>query len=405
VLLLAVVLSSGCAALTNPVADGIPVNRLPPDLLARPKADLQPIPLTLLRRKEPDRYILDRGDVLAIIAGDLFGPENQQPPVKLADQFGSDSATGYPVPVRDDGTISLPNPRIKPIVARGRTLPEVEDEVRREMLRFFKEDALKVSVQLYQKRRIRVQVVREDSQPIGIQGGGALLGGAKKGNGFVIPLEFGQNDLLHALNFTGGLPGVDAKNEVIIERGQYDPANPTKGTIKVPLRVFPDQHLTITEADITLSDGDIIYIQSRDSEVYYTAGVIGSRQVILPRDYDLDVVQAIAANGGPLVNGGFTQNAFVAQAFATGMGTPSAALCTVIRKLPNGRQVPIRVDLARAFVDPRERILIQPDDILVMQEKPYEAIARYLTQQFHFNTTVESIQSRNIQQTLTGTTP
>jgi hypothetical protein len=139
--------------------------------------------------------------------------------------------------------------------------------------------------------------------------------------------------------------------------------------------------------------------------VFYTAGVVGSRQIPLPRGYDLDVIQALAVAGAPLVNGGFTQNAFVAQATATGLGQPSPALVTVVRKLPNGQQLPIRVDVARAFVDPRERILIQPDDILVMQEKPYEAIVRYLTQQYRFTTFVETIRGRRFNQTFTGTSP
>jgi hypothetical protein len=41
--------------------------------------------------------------------------------------------------------------------------------------------------------------------------------------------------------------------------------------------------------------------------------------------------------------------------------------------------VPIRVDLRKALRDPRERILVQPGDMLILQEKPCEAVARYLT--------------------------
>jgi protein involved in polysaccharide export with SLBB domain len=399
-------LAGGCAAVTNPVADGIPVRRVPQELLARPKSQLQQINFTLLRRKEIENYKLDKGDVLAVIAGDLFGPESQQPPVKLADQFGNESAIGYPLPVRDDGTISLPSTKLKPIPVRGRTLAEVEVEIRKLLESgLFQANQARVSVQLYQKRKYKVQVVREDTQPVNFQSGGALLSGAKKGNGFIIPLEYGQNDVLHALNFTGGLPGVDAKNELIIQRGTYDPANPEKGVVRIPLRLFPDQPMTISEEDIVLNEGDILYIQSRDSEVYYTGGVLGSKQVALPRDYDLDVIGAIAQNGGPIANGGFTQNAFIAQAFASGLGTPSPSLCTVLRKLPDGRQLPIRVDLTRALQDPRERILIQPDDVLVMQEKPGEAILRYLTQTIRINNTADTIRSENLNQTITGSIP
>src|SRR5438105_12102673 len=95
VLLLAAGLSAGCAALPNPVADGVPVRRVPAELLGRPKSELQQIPLTLLRRRELPEYRLDKGDVLAVIAGDLFGPEAQPPPVNLGGQFGNEASVGY----------------------------------------------------------------------------------------------------------------------------------------------------------------------------------------------------------------------------------------------------------------------------------------------------------------------
>src|SRR5262245_40113920 len=49
--------STGCAAFTNPTAyEGIPVNRLPDEVLGRPRSELQPIPLNMLRLKEPPEY-------------------------------------------------------------------------------------------------------------------------------------------------------------------------------------------------------------------------------------------------------------------------------------------------------------------------------------------------------------
>jgi hypothetical protein len=49
-LLLGCFWSSGCAALSNPVADGVPVNRLPPEVFGKRKNDERTIPLTLLRQ-------------------------------------------------------------------------------------------------------------------------------------------------------------------------------------------------------------------------------------------------------------------------------------------------------------------------------------------------------------------
>src|SRR5258708_24131653 len=56
---------TGCVALTNPVGNGIPVRRLPPELLGESRAEKQPLTLSLLRQKPPDVYRLAAGDVLA----------------------------------------------------------------------------------------------------------------------------------------------------------------------------------------------------------------------------------------------------------------------------------------------------------------------------------------------------
>ncbi len=401
-------LLNGCASLTNPVADGIPVRRVPSEVLGRPKSDLQALPLTLLRRVDPPEYLLDKGDVLAVLAGDLFGPENVQPPVTFSDGQGTESAVGYPVPVRDDGTIALPNAAIKPISVKGKSVPEVEQLVRdavEAQLKLFQPGAVKISVQLQRRRRYSILVIREDTQAVPTTSAGGVITQVSRRNGVTVSLEAYKNDVLRALNQSGGPPGLDARNEVIIQRGTYDPDNPEKGVTRIPLRVYPDQPFAISEADITLNEGDVLSILARDTEQFYTGGVLGSRQISLPRDYDLDVLQAIALVGGPLVNGGFTQNAFIAQSFASGLGTPSPVLCTVLRKLPDGRQIPIRVDLSRALKDPRERIRILPDDFVVMQEKPGDAITRYMTQNFRFGTNVDSIRGENITQTITSTLP
>ena len=60
-------MGGGCAAWTNPVANGIPVCRVPPELLAGPIRDeKQTIPLTLLQQPPTKVYRLAAGDVLGI---------------------------------------------------------------------------------------------------------------------------------------------------------------------------------------------------------------------------------------------------------------------------------------------------------------------------------------------------
>jgi protein involved in polysaccharide export with SLBB domain len=419
-LLAAVSFTGGCASITNPVADGIPVRRLPAEVLGRPKADLRSVPLTALRQAEADPYRLDKGDVLAIIADNLIAPDTAVAPVKLPDQNSNTAALGYPFPVNEDGTVSIP--RLDPIKVKGLSLVEAEQLVRDYATgvkggKEYIKPGQRLSVQLLQKRRYQVTVVREDAQTTN-----STAGSSRRGNGYSLSLIAGENDVLHAMNATGGPPGLDAKNEVTVYRATkgkpLDPSAMLDGisrkqlimngeaiATKIPLRMYPEQQLSFNEADITLKDGDIVYIEARDTEVYYTSGLIGAGQYPLPRDYDLDVIQAIAQTRGPLLNGGFTQNQFVANSVGNGLGAPSPSLCLVLRKVSPTQQIPIRVDLNRAFIDPRERIILQPGDIVVLQERPEESLGRYLAQTLRFSTSVETIRNGTLIGTGTSTLP
>src|SRR5438105_3625271 len=84
VLLMAASLS-GCAALTNPVANGLPVRRVPPELLGESREHKVPLPLTLLRQPQPEAYRLAPGDVLGVWIEGVLGEKNQVPPVHLPD--------------------------------------------------------------------------------------------------------------------------------------------------------------------------------------------------------------------------------------------------------------------------------------------------------------------------------
>jgi hypothetical protein len=68
-----------------------------------------------------------------------------------------------------------------------------------------------------------------------------------------------------------------------------------------------------------------------------------------------------------------------------GLGAPSPSLVTILRRTPGCGQIPIRVSLNRALRDPRERILVQPGDTVLLQETTCEAITRYFTTNFRYN--------------------
>jgi hypothetical protein len=342
-LLPAAFLPGGCLAVGEPVADGIPVRRLPAEVLGRSKAELHPIPLDLLRRRQPDAYRVDSGDVLTVFAEDVLGVRNQIPITPNPNPGAPvPAAQGYPLTVQGDGTILIPE--VPPIPVRGMTLPEVRAAIVKAITvdkKLIVPGKERVSVDLLQKRRYRVLVVREDG--VGPACEAAACGDAKKPAGYSLMLEAYHNDLLGALTHTGGLPGTCARNEVIIRRGPG--GDPAHAYVRIPLRVHPTESVPITEADIILGDGDTVYVPAREGETYSVVGGDGCGQYPLPRDTDLRILEALAKSTCP---------------------TRPCGPVTVLRSIGCERQVPIRVDLDEALRDPRENILILPGDVIVL---------------------------------------
>lgn len=158
-----------------------------------------------------------------------------------------------------------------------------------------------------------------------------------------------------------GLPGVDSLDG--------------RKVIRIPIRLGPGETADIRPEDVVLYDGDIVFIESRDTEVFYTAGLLGGGQFTLPRDYDLDILQALSlaqsrgTNSARSVGGVSSLNNDVSI-------SPSTAI--VLRKLPDGGEVPVKVDLYRARTDLSERIVIQPGDYILLQYTPLEAVGAFI---------------------------
>jgi hypothetical protein len=407
------------------------VRRLPPDLLGESREGRETIPLTLLRQAPPTAYKLAGGDVLGVWIEGILGERGQAPPLHIPEGGTLPPALGYSMPVREDGTISLPF--IPPLRVQGLTVAEAEDAVRkaytvdRKILPAGRE---RIIVSLQRLRQYHILVIRQDGAAgggAGAQGGGGATGlratsratgfiigvgggtqGARQGTGFAVDLPAYENDVLHALALTGGFPGTEAVDEIVIERGSFAGAQGREALldhlrtfppgsaigamdasgvrrIRIPLRMRPGEPLQFRPEDIILETGDIVYIPAREADVFYTAGLLPAGEYVLPRDTDLDVVEAITRIGGAINSGGVSTTNITGTLLLPGLGNPSPSLVSVVRKTPGGGQVVIRVDLNKALVDRRERILIQPRDVIVLQERPEEGLARYLGETFQFN--------------------
>lgn len=386
--------------MTNPVMNGLPVNRLPIELFAPSKANLETLPLSCLSQRPPDVYTLATGDVLGIwIEGIFANPEAQTPPpaqlyvpeklqLNLANQA---PGLGYPVPVERDGTIVLPV--VGPIPAAGKSLADVREAVRRAFTvekRILKEGQEGVIVTLIRPRTERITVIRQEHG---------------QAPGSVLDLPAHESDVLTALARTGGLPLDESFDGVMIMRAGckrdtlvqqlrspawHVTAPCADGSVLwIPMRIKKGEPLPFSPEDVVLHSGDVVLVKNRAREVFYTAGLLPAGEHTLPRDYDLDAVTAIARIRGTMVNGGFLINNTSyppAPTTLPGMGSPSPNLLIVLRRTPSGGRVPIRVDMNKALVDPRESLLVQAEDILVLQEQPGQALVRYFNDTFaNFN--------------------
>ena len=392
---------TGCTSLLSPVS-GVPANRLPPQFLAKPKNNLVEVDISRLRQQPPREYLVDADDVLGIYIEGVLGTADEPPPVTVPRE-GSDlpPSIGFPIPVREDGTLALP--LITPLRVRGLTVTQIENLIRNEYTvenKILQPGKDRIIVTIMKKRTYRVVVMRQD------MGSGVNSQTTGPGTvdrltrGFTLDLPAYMNDVMHALAQTGGLPAQDAQNEIQILRSSLvdasrrdefirrwfsaelpdpclcrPPLPDDPAVVKIPLRLPPGQTPQFKPEDIILEDGDIIFIEGREREVFYTGGLLRGGEYALPRDYDLDVIGAMALVGqgvaNPQIQGSSGNQGLGGFNVASIGGAPPSNLF-ILRRTPCGGQISIQVDLNRAVRDPSARPLVQAGDVLILQYKPVE---------------------------------
>lgn len=348
-------------------------------------------------------YRLDSGDVLGVFLEGVLGKSGEAPPVFYPPAGSSlGPSMGFPVVVRENGTINLP--LVDPIPVRGLTVSQAEERVKaiyfgnNKTGKKILNDTSMVLVSLQRKRTINVIVIREDNST-STGNGQALQRGAvnsrsdRSGRSTTLHLPAGDNDLLHALMETGGLPGLNAKPEARIYRSRtktnsrfdqggfprsnsgfggsarydasgklIDNSQPSHSTYKVPL-----QQYRYGSRGEQLTEGDIVVVESKPTEVYYTSGLLRGGEHPFPRDRSLNVLEAIAIAGGTTVSSGGR----------FGLSQLPPTELNVIRNNPRYGQANIRVDLNRALYDPSQRIQVVPGDHLILRYKTAERIGNF----------------------------
>lgn len=407
----------GCC--TQVASNAIPANRLPPELCGVTRSGTVPIDFSLLRQPPPDGSRVGPRDVLGVYIQDILPSERETVPVvagvsQLTREYFpptgivNSPSIGIPIAISEDGTLALPLINT-PLHVNGMTVDEVTNAVRKAYTvdqRLLQPGRDRILITLMKQRVHRVLVIREDSEAPGVTRRGETIA-TKRGSAAVIDLAASENDVLHALIASGGLPGQDAYNAVWIIHGSPsdfsgtamnldaggDPrtvlkkAQESRHFVRIPLRMCEGEPVPISPKDIILNDGDIVYIESRVTEFFYVGGLMEGAQIPLPRDYDLDVLGAISLGGGSVAGtpGG---PASVTVNARSGPGTiipPSRVI--ILRTLPDGEQIKIRVDINEAFKNPKERIRILPGDVVMLLYKPHETVGNTLLNLVNFNIT------------------
>jgi protein involved in polysaccharide export with SLBB domain len=208
-------------------------------------------PLALLRQKTREGYRINAGDVLGIYVEGVLGKPNEAPPVTMSSNPAQPPAIGFPIPVQEDGTITLPF--IKPIAVKGKS----PAEVRQQLIEAYIEANVvvagkeRVFVTMMQPRGHRVTVIRRDIPGIQAQ---------------TIDLPSSENDVLNALVKSGGIPAPEADVVITIQRHEDAPdlSRDVISEFKIPLKPRPGETQPFG-VDCVLETGAVVIVEHRQA--------------------------------------------------------------------------------------------------------------------------------------------
>ena len=420
----------GCSALkTNAY---LPCE-IPVDMQPNTRSRLVPIDHRMLGAPIPTEHQVAVGDVLGIYIADVIGERDELPQVAYP-SFRTKNApiepfVGLPIKVELDGTIKLPY--VEPLAVVGSTIPEVRDSI---IDLYVKETNLvqpgrdNVVVSLITPAFYRIYVVRQDTRynVPGLQSPDEFEI-SRRWSGTTLYLEPKEASVLTALMRTGGLPGIDAMNEIWVMKGAGNqvtesnhvqalyfngqevattppadqPFNPVpmveklvgeypmmlpnidSKLVRIPLHHDIDLALPFEPQDVVLGDGDVVFLPRRDGDHFMTGGFLPAGRFPLPRDRDLEIIEAIAictgANFGP--NAGSRSPNF--EGGGGGLIPPTDVF--IIRRNQENEQIKIYVDLKKCLDDPCERVKIAPGDLIVLRYKRKELYGNLVLNLFNYN--------------------
>ena len=417
VILIITVTVGGCAPLHRGAC-------LPQELSSHQLAQRRNTNVTIdfryLEGPQPPEHIIGPADVLGVYIADVLGQRDQLPHVTYPsfrlDRDPVRPFVGHPIPVETDGTIHLPF--IHPLHVDGMTMLQAKEVIRRAYStdrQIIEPGRENIQVSLITSRAYRIHVFRQDTRynVPGLQNSGQFEI-SRRWSGTTLLVSPKDATVMSALDRTGGLPGIDARNEIWVMKGVREdmlkeignsispiewklegyfplmlPKHDSK-IIRIPLSHPVGDPLPFELEDCQLGDGDVVFLPQRKGDHYLTGGLLPAGRIPLDRDRDLDILEAIAkAQGNALETLGQSSSRFT-----TGPGgvcPPTEAI--VIRRLHEQEQFKIKVDLRKALEDSSERLLIAPGDLIIVQYRPHELMTNILLNFFDFNVTLRGLQT------------
>ena len=410
---IALVANTGCSPLRR---GALCPQELSAAQVVTPRSEKVYVDFRLLEGPQPPEHIIGPKDILGVYIADVLGDRDELPSVSYpsfrVDRDPIKPFVGHPIPVETDGTIHLPF--IKPLNVNGATMIETKEKIRRaysEAAKMIEPGRENIQVTLITPRAHRIHIFRQDTRYSvpGLQQTGQFEI-SRRWAGTTLFLQPNDASVLSALLRTGGLPGIDARNEIWVMKGVDEhqlpqiesmldvPAETKKEgvfpivlpkydskIIRIPLMHPVGEDLPFELEDCLLGDGDVVFLPRRDGDTYLTGGLLPAGRIPLDRDRDLDVIEAIAkAQGNAVQTHGTTNTRFVSG--PGGVCAPTQVV--IVRRLSDCEQIKIQVDLNRAMDDPSERVLIAPGDLILLQYKPAELTGNMLLNLFNFNFTI-----------------
>lgn len=266
--------------------------------------------------RDPKKYRVTRGDVLTIT---LYGLQDDPYRPTVLD-----------LRVHDDGAIQFPV--VGAIDVESADLAAVERAILNAHVPRIVKDSSQLSVY--------VQVRTPDETTVLVKGAAAAPG--------LVRLEDNQRTVLHALAQAGGFTAGGSG------RVRVTPIDTQRSERVYDMNDVNDVRSAL--GAIPLDFGDVVTVETAEDSAVYVTGILNRPAVVdLPRDRELSVMRVIAASGG-LVD--FLE--------------PEEA--TLWRRLPDGRQVRVKLDIAKIRSGDEADLALRAGDIL---DVPHTASSRF----------------------------